>query len=331
MRQRDTELESEFETELELDGEFEDEGDGERTLRGLLGEGAEPGLAAELEDEEELTGEYEQLGLSGGPTGEVGFEDEAGYEDEGEEFFGRFGRRIGGFMRRAAPLLRQVAKVAAPMVGTALGGPLGGALGTLASSALGEGEYEAEFEGEDELEYEAEAELDEELSAPPATEQEALAELMAAIGAQADTEAEAEAMIGAATVAVLTPAERRLLRRLLPNLVRASCLLTRLLRRRRLSRPAVRTVPTIVHRTAHILAGRAGSGRPLTRRAAARVMAAQTRRVLANPRRTASVLQRNVRATAAARGATAGLRPAGSLGVPAAGRRTNGHHRPAYR
>src|SRR5215471_3240830 len=78
----------------------------------------------ELELEQELggLGELEQL--------------------EGDQFFGRIFRGIGRFARRAAPLLRNVARIAAPMVGTAIGGPFGAILGKVASSALGEEEFE---------------------------------------------------------------------------------------------------------------------------------------------------------------------------------------------
>jgi hypothetical protein len=208
------------------------------------------------------------------------------------------------------------------MVGTAIGGPFGTILGGLATQALGDGEGEFEFEEE----FEGEFELEEEYELPPRplTAQEALAELLAAASAGAHTEAEAEAMIGAATVSVLTAEERRLLRRLLPHLVRATCVLTKVLRKQRATRPAVRVVPTIVSNTARVLADRAGDGQPVTRKAAARVMASQTHRVLADPRRTASALQHNVKASAAARRSGGGARtPARSNG--------HGHHHPAYR
>ncbi len=45
---------------------------------------------------------------------------------------------------KIAPFLKKVAKVAAPMVGTAILGPAGGMLGKLAANALGEGEFEFE-------------------------------------------------------------------------------------------------------------------------------------------------------------------------------------------
>ena len=240
-------------------------------------------------------GEGEEFDLGGVISGLLG---EGEFEDESEEFFGNIAR----FVRKNAPLLRQVAKVAAPMVGTAFGGPLGGALGSMAARALGEGEFEDEFEfeAEDEYEEELEGEFEEEAS-HSMTEAEALAEMMAAVAAGAKSDAEAEAMIGAATVTVLSARDRAELRRLLPYMVRASCVLARILRRERRSRPALRAVPSIVQRTARDLSRRSASGRPVSRRTAARVMSRQTRGVLGSPRQTAAALRRNVRATRAIR------------------------------
>ena len=291
MALRETELESEFEIEGELESEIEGEEEGEEFLSGIV-----RGLLGEGEFEEEIEGEEEgEEFLSGIVRGLLG-EGEGEYEDESEEFFGR----IAAFVRRAAPVLRQVARVAAPMVGTAFGGPLGGALGSMAARALGEGEYELEDELEDEAEDEAEEELEAE-SAQAMTESEALAEMMAAVAAQARSEAEAEAMIGAATVTVLSPRDRAAIRRLLPHMVRAVCVLTRLLRQRRLTRPAVRAVPVIVQRSGRVLARRAAAGRPVNRRVAARVMSRQVRSVLGSPRQTTAALRRNVRASSAIR------------------------------
>jgi hypothetical protein len=259
------------EYEWELEGEFEGdlEGEYERDL--------------EWELEGELEGEFE---------GDLEWELEG--EFEGEEFFRRIARGIGGFIRRAAPILRRVAQVAAPIVGTAVGGPLGGAIGRVAASALREEELEFEFEGE--YEAELEGELEEEAAAP-STPQEALAELMADVAARAQTEAEAEAMAGAATVAMLSPADRAALRTVLPHLVRGTAILTRILRRRRITRPVVRAMPTIVRRTTRTLKQRAAAGQPITRQTAARAMALQTRRVLSSPRTCAAAIQRNIRAT----------------------------------
>jgi len=289
MALRETELESEFELEGELESEFEGEEEGEEFLGGIV-----RGLLGQSEFEEELEGEEEGEEFLGGIV--RGLLGEGEYEDESEEFFGR----IAAFVRRAAPVLRQVARVAAPMVGTAFGGPLGGALGSMAARALGEGEFELEDELEDEAEDEYEEELETE-SAHAMTESEALAEMMAAVAAQARSEAEAEAMIGAATVTVLSPRDRAELRRLLPHMVRAVCVLTRLLRQRRLTRPAVRAVPLIVQRSGRVLARRAAAGRPVNRRVAARVMSRQVRSVLGSPRQTTAALRRNVQASNAVR------------------------------
>jgi hypothetical protein len=292
------ELESEFETELEgeLEGEIEGEVEGEEFL-GTIARGI-GGLLGEGELEEEIEGEFETE-LEGEMEGEL----------EGEEFFRRFrriARGIGGFVRRAAPILRRVARVAAPVVGRAvgtfLGGPvgmqLGGALGNVAARALAEGEMESELEGE--YEGEVEGEWEEEMEGP-ITPQQAQAELMAGVASRAQTEMEAEAMAAAAVVTTLSAADRARLRRLLASLVRGTAVLTRILRQRRITRPAVRAIPAIVRRTARTLRRRAAAGQPVTRATAGRVMAAQTRRVLSSPRLCAAALQRNVRAAARAR------------------------------
>jgi len=277
----------EFELEGELEGEFEFEGEGEGEFE-FEGEG---------EFEFEGEGEFEFEG-----EGELEFEAEGEYEGEfeGEQFFGRafrrIGRGIGGFVRRAAPVLRSVARVAAPLVGTAVGGPLGGMIGRAAGSMLeGEGEFEYEMEGEFELEGEGEYELEGEMEAM--TSSQATAEFMAAVAARAQSEAEAEAMAGAATVASIRGQDLATLRRVLPSMVEGTAVLTRVLRRRRSTRPAVRVVPTIVRRTASTLVRRAAAGQPVTRRAAARVMAQQTRTVLSRPNICGPALQRNVKAS----------------------------------
>lgn len=272
----------EFELEGELEGEFEFESEGEFEFEG------------EGEFEFEGEGEFEFEG-----EGELEFEAEGEYEGEfeGEQFFGalrRIGRGIGGFVRRAAPVLRSVARVAAPLVGTAVGGPLGGMIGKAAGSLLeGEGEFEYEMEGEFEGEYEAELEAEMEAM----TSSQATAEFMAAVAANAQSEAEAEAMAGAATVASIKGEDLATLRRVLPSMVEGTAVLTRVLRRRRSTRPAVRVVPTVVRRTASTLVRRAAAGQPVTRRTAARVMAQQTRAVLSRPNICSNALQRNVKAT----------------------------------
>ena len=84
-------------------------------------------------------------------------------------------------------------------------------------------------------------------------------------------------------------------------MVRAVCVLTRLLRQRRITRPAVRAVPVIVQRSGRVLARRAAAGRPVNRRVAAQVMSRQVRSVLGSPRQTTAALRRNVQASSAIR------------------------------
>jgi hypothetical protein len=158
-------------------------------------------------------------------------------------------------------------------------------------------EEELEFEGDPEMEFEFEGdpEMEFEDEAAPATASQAAAELMAAVASQAQTEAEAEAMAGAATVASLSAADRATLRQVLPHMVRGTAVLTRVLRRRPATRVGVRTVPRIVRGTASTLTRRAAAGQPVTRRAAARAMATQTRRVLSNPHTCSRAIQRNAR------------------------------------
>ena len=208
---------------------------------------------------------------------------------------------IGRFVKKAAPLLKNIAKVAAPMVGTAIGGPFGAVLGKVASSALGEGEYEqhefeAEMEGEFES-HEASHEVAHEIAYHETTQHEALAEVMAEAAATEAHEGEAEAMAGASVMTTMSPADRRALRRILPHMVRGVAILTRILRRRRTSRPAVRAIPTIVRRSVNTLKRRAAAGKPVTRRAAGRAMATQVRRVLGNPAACTAAIAQNVRAS----------------------------------
>ena len=157
------------------------------------------------------------------------------------------------------------------------------------------------------------------MAAGPMTQQQALAEFMATGASQAQSEAEAEAMIGASTVATIPPGDRAALLGVIPHINRGVAILTRILRRRAITRPAVRVIPTIVQGTTQTLARRAQAGQPVTRQAAARVMAAQTRRVLGNPRTCAAALRRNARATTAVRRPRPG-RPAPVLARPRPGR-----------
>lgn len=304
----ESELESELEQELQevhelheghTEGGFGEAGmEGEgilgtigNVLGGLLGEGE-----SELETESEL----HEMEL------------EAEFES-GEHFFKNAFKGIGSFIKRAAPILKSVAKVAAPMVGTAIGGPFGAVLGQLASSALGEQEMEAEMElhelelemegsgemesPELETEHEAEHEVLHEIVNHELTEHEAIAEMMAEAASHEQHEGHAEAMAGAAAITVISPADRRALRDLLPHITKGVAILTRILRRRRITRPAVRAVPTIVRQTVRSLKRQAAAGKPITRRLAGRTAAAQVRSVLGRPRVCAAAIARNMKSS----------------------------------
>jgi hypothetical protein len=317
----------------------------------------------ESELELELEGELEGLGESEQHEGELEWEHhelahefehhELAHELEADQFFGRIARGIGRFVRRAAPSLRTIARVAAPVVGTAIGGPFGAVLGRVASQALGEEEaalhewehHEHAHEFEDELAHEWEhhehahefedeiahewehhegtheweqhefehhesaQEVAHEISHHEISHHEALAEIMAEAASHEHHEAQAEAMIGAAVVTVLSPRDRRALQRLLPHLVRGAAVLTRILRRRRMTRPAVRAVPTIMRRTVSTLKRQAAAGQPITRRAAARAATVEVRRVLGSPSACAAAIRQNVRASRRMRSIGAARRP----------------------
>jgi hypothetical protein len=322
--------EHEFEGELEHEhGEHEFEGElehehGEHEFEGELEhEHGEHEFEAELEHEHgehEFEGELEhehgehefegegELEAEGGFLGSVvsGLssllgEGEGELEHEhGEQFFGRAFRGIGRLVQRAAPILRSVARVAAPIVGKVVAGALPGPFGALASQGLNALLSEHEHEHElGEHEHEHEHELSEHEVSHELGEHEAMAEAMAHYAAQAEHELEAEAMVGAATTVTISRRDRRALRRLVPHLVRGAAILTRILRLRRRTRPIVRVVPTIIRRTVRALSRSAAAGRPITRRRAGAIMARQTRRVLSSPRYCAAVLRRNVRASRA--------------------------------
>jgi hypothetical protein len=312
MVDQENELEEELEQEFG-EGALEDgtRGEGEgwlgaigNVVGNLLGEQEGQGeFEEELETElEEETGEGEGwLGAIGNVVGsllgEEEQEEEFETEMETEQFFGG----IGNFLRKAAPILKKVAKVAAPIVGTAMLGPLGGKLGSLAASALGEeelaGEFETEMEGE--LEEEGEQEMVHDIAAHELTHNEAVAEMLAESASQERNEGEAEAMAGAAAVTVISPGDRRALRRILPYLVRGTAILTRILRRRRITRPVVRAVPNIVRRTVKDLKRQAAKGKPITRRTAARTAAKHVRRVLGSPKACTAAVARNLKVSRA--------------------------------
>jgi hypothetical protein len=281
------------EGELEQHEQHEFEGLGEWEAGELheLGELHEFGANHEMGELHEM-GEMHELG----EFHEMGELHELGEFEGGEQFFGK----IANFVKKNSGLLKNIAKFAAPLVGTAIGGPLGGMLGKAATMALGEGELhelELELEAHEYEHPEASHEVAHEIAKHETTTHEAFAEMLAEAAAHEQNEAHAEAMMGAAVVSVLTPADRAALRRVLPHLVRGAAILTRVLRRRRATRPYVRTVPQIVRRATRDMKRQAASGRPITRRTAAVATAKQVRRVLGNPTACAAAIRKNVSAS----------------------------------
>jgi len=223
---------------------------------------------------------------------------------------GNFGksRTLGEFINSASPLLKMTARMAAPTVGAAIGGRTGAMAANMLTKMLREGEAGL-FELEDEFELETEPEglheTELEIFSHELTYHEALAEMMAEAAEQEQNEGEAEAMAGAATLTVISPADRRALRSVLPHLVRGTAVLTRILRANPDTRPAVRAVPTIARRTVQVLKRQAEAGTPITRRTAGRAAAREVRRVLGSPVACATAMANNVWAAQTLRGAAA--------------------------
>jgi hypothetical protein len=214
-----------------------------------------------LEYEYEVEGEYE---------GEE--------EVEGEEFLGAL---LGTAARALAPQARALAPQLLRRVGPAAARTaLRGGMQTL---GLGESEEEGESEGEAIL------------SPIRRVYPDAMMEHFGHAASQARSEAEAEAFIGA-----LIPLAARLVPRVAPAIVRAApglirgvAGITRTLRATPATRPLVRTVPTIVRRTARDLARQTARGRQPTPQQAVRTLARQANRVLSNPQQCRQALQRN--------------------------------------
>jgi hypothetical protein len=212
--------------------------------------------------------------------GETELEAEFEGEEESEEFF----RRLAGLAARAvpSPALRRVGQAAARSALRGVGGWIG-----LDGELELEGEWETEFEGEEEGEWEA--------NPIRRAYPDALMEHLGHAASEAESEAEAEAFVGALIplAARVIPRVAPAIMRAAPQLIRGVARVTRTLRRNPATRPLVRTVPTIVRRTAATLARRATRGRPVTPQVAVRTLAGQTARVLSNPRQCVRAYRRS--------------------------------------
>src|SRR5262249_50858256 len=105
------------ESEWELEEELEGLGEFEHHEHAHESEWEHPAQAHEFESEWEAHEAHELESEHHEHAHE--FESELeGELEAGEEFFGRIARGIGRFVRRAAPILRSIAQVAAPMLAT---------------------------------------------------------------------------------------------------------------------------------------------------------------------------------------------------------------------
>jgi hypothetical protein len=143
-------------------------------------------------------------------------------------------------------------------------------------------EFEGEFEGEWEGEWEEEYEVNPIRRVYPA----ALMEHMGHAATTATSQAEAEAFIGTLVplAARLLPRAAPALTRAMPGLVRGLAGVARTLRSNPSTRPLLRTLPTVMRRTAASIAHQSAQGRPVTPQAAVRTLARQTAQVVGNPR-----------------------------------------------
>jgi hypothetical protein len=221
-------------------------------------------LGRDGEGEEFLGGLLGNLAKAVG-LGETEYEDREWEDREDREWEDREWEGEG---EAFLPALLPIAKLALPLLGNLFGG----------------GKRESEMEGFEE-------------AAPTAIPRPApLAEVLAAAAANTRDSREAEAFIGAATVLALTNRERDRLLHLLPQLISAARILTRALRRSKRTRPAVRTVPTIITSTARQASRRMSqSNRPLAPAYAGRIVQRQTARVLGSPSVARRVVARNAR------------------------------------
>lgn len=218
------------------------------------------------------------------------------YDQEGDQFFGKAFKSLGGLVRKLP--LRQLAPMAATIAGGALGGPIGASLGGMVGGMLREEEYELEGEGfelefEDEQEWESGLLQEDEAEAfglDPFTE--GLAESLATQAAESESEAESSALLGGVTIHIVSRAPVSV-RRVSPVLLRSANRLGRFLRRRRGTRPLVKAIPKIQKEAVKMLTAHAQKGGKVTPAVASKAMAKATARTLGTPKAAAKSLANN--------------------------------------
>jgi hypothetical protein len=217
-------------------------------------------------------------------------------------------------LMRAARRLTPLARSTMPsVVRIVIGVPAGGLLRQL-GPLLRESEQEAAAL---EAHLFGANEMEAEVAAHETAHEAALTEVLAAESAHTESESEAEALLGAALpVTIRIMGGARALRPVLPTLARSNARLVRGLHQRGgAGRQLMRLVPSIQRRTVAGLRAAQRAGYPLTPALAARMMGAQTARVMGSPRLSGPALVRNAairRATVAPAGRP--VRPRGGCG-----------------
>ena len=171
-------------------------------------------------------------------------------------------------------------------IGGAIGasaGPRGAALGRDLGAALGSNV--ASWLPQQELEYELEDEFGVGLNPIRRVYPAALMEHLGHVAAEAESEQEAEAFLPALVplAAQILPRVAPVLMRAAPQLIGSVTRIGRTLMRNPSTRPLIRTVPTIVRRTASTLAQRAAAGQRVTPQTAVQTLARQAARTLGSP------------------------------------------------
>jgi len=239
---------------------------------------------------------YEPEGFGPDGLGPEGFDPFDPYEPEGDAFLGKAFKKFGGLVKRLP--LKQIMPIAARVAGGALGGPMGAQVGGMVGGMLGEEEYELEGEGfEPELEYELEGESgllqeDEAEAFGLDSLTDSLAESLATQAAESESEAECSALLGGVTIHIVTRAPVSV-RRVSPTLVKSANRLGRFLRRRRRTRPLVKTIPKIQKTAVKMLTAHAQKGGKVTPATAAKAMAKATAQTLGTPQAAAKSLANN--------------------------------------
>jgi hypothetical protein len=141
----------------------------------------------------------------------------------------------------------------------------------------------------------AECECESEVNPLRRVYSDALMEHLGHAAAEAQNEAEAVALVGALipVAARLSPQAGPTLLRVAPRLIPGLANVTRTLRRSPVTRPLVRTIPTIVRRTAASISQQVRNGRAVSSKSAVQTLAQQTAQVLGSPARTVAAWRRS--------------------------------------